>query len=102
MSAELTSRPVKRIEMVLQQDIVGEIAEKLDALGVSGYTMIEDVRGRGERGLRSGIGLGVFQYHFMLIVCEEPQVAAITDMARPYLKRYGGMCLVTDAQWVIH
>ncbi len=102
MNPAITSKPMKRIEMVLQQDVFGEIADKLDALGISGYTMIEDVRGRGERGLRSGIGLGVFQYHYLLIVCEEGQVGPITEMARPYLKRYGGMCLVSAVEWVIH
>ncbi len=102
MNNETGVRPVKRIEMVLQQDVFGQIAEKLDALGISGYTMVEDVRGRGERGLRSGISLGVFQYHYLLIACEAEQVGLITEMVRPYLKRFGGMCMVSDAEWVIH
>lgn len=102
MSAVTTWGPVKRIEMVLQQDVIEEIAKKLDALGVSGYTLIQDVLGRGERGLRTGIGLGAFEYHHLLIACEEAQVEPIVEMVRPYLKRFGGMCLVSDAQWVIH
>ncbi len=101
MNAVMASKPVKRIEMVLNQDVIEEIAQKLDALGVSGYTMIREVLGRGERGLRSGVGLGVFQYHLLLLACEDAQVEPITEMVRPYLKRFGGMCLVSDAQWVI-
>ncbi len=101
MNAVMTSKPVKRIEMVLNQDVIEEIAQKLDTLGVSGYTVIREVLGRGERGLRSGVSLGVFQYHLLLLACEDVQVEPITEMVRPYLKRFGGMCLVSDAQWVI-
>lgn len=102
MSVVMPSRPVKRIEMVLHQDIIEELTKKLDALGASGYTLIQDVLGRGERGLRSGVGLGAFQYSYLLLVCEEAQVEPIIEMAQPYLKRFGGLCLVSDAQWVIH
>jgi len=102
MNAVTTSRPVKRIEMVLHQDVIEEIVKKLDALGVSEFTLIQDVLGRGERGLRSSIGLGVFQYSYLLLACEDAQVEPIVEMVRPYLKRFGGMCLVSDAQWVIH
>ncbi len=101
MNTAVTSKPVKRIEMVLHQDVCEEIAKKLDALGASGYTMIREVLGRGERGLRSGISLGMFQYHYLLLACEDVQVEPITEMVRPYLKRFGGMCLISDAQWVI-
>lgn len=95
-------RPVKRIEMVLHQDVVEEITKKLDALGVSGYTLIQDVLGCGERGMRSSIGLGAFQYSYLLLACEDAQVGPIIEVVRPYLKRFGGMCLVSDAQWIIH
>lgn len=94
-------KSVKRIEMVLQQDIIEDVAKQLDALGISGYTVIRDVLGRGERGLRAGIGLGVFQYHMMVLACDADQVGPVVELLRPYLKRFGGMCLVSDAQWVI-
>jgi nitrogen regulatory protein PII len=94
-------KAVKRIEMVLQQDVIEEMAKALDALGISGYTVVRDVLGRGERGLRAGIGLGVFQYHMMVLACEPEQVPSVVAAVRPYLKRFGGMCLVSDAQWVL-
>lgn len=99
---ETTSQPVKRIEIILPQDVMAEVTGKLDALGVSGYSVIEDVLGRGERGLRAGSGLGVFQYQYLLIACEEARVGPIVETAGPYLKRFGGLCLVSDAQRVIY
>lgn len=95
------AKPVKRIEAVLHQDVIEEITIKLDTLGISGYTLIEGVLGNGERGLRSNIGLGVFQYHYLLIACEDKDVEPIIEVMRPYLKRHGGMCLVSDGQWII-
>jgi nitrogen regulatory protein PII len=95
-------KPVKRVEVVLQQDAIKDVVAQLDALGVSGYTLVRDVLGRGERGLRAGIDLGTFQYHLLLIACDAAQVDPIVQLMRPYLKRFGGMCLVADAGWVIH
>jgi len=102
MNEEITTRPVKRVELVLHQNIVEDIAKKLDEIGTTGYTVIPDVLGRGERGLRSGIGLGALQYNYFLLSCDASETEKIVDIVRPYLKRYGGMCLVSDAQWVIH
>lgn len=96
-----TLQSVKRIEIILPQDAMAEVTGKLDALGVTGYSIITDVLGRGERGLRAGIGLGVFQYQYLLIACEEPQSGAIVETASPYLKRYGGLCLLSDTQRII-
>jgi nitrogen regulatory protein PII len=94
--------PVKRIELVMQQDAVKDVVTQLDALGVSGYTLVRDVLGRGERGLRAGIDLGAFQYNLVIVSCSAEQVDPIVQLMRPYLKRFGGMCLVSDAAWVIH
>jgi len=57
--------------------------------------------GRGERGVRyeSVQGLGNV---LMTIACDEPQAARVIEVIRPILKRYGGVCLVSDAMWVIH
>lgn len=97
----VTLQPVKRIEIILPQDAMAEVTGKLDALGVTGYSIIEDVLGRGERGLRAGIGLGVFQYQYLLLACEEARVGPIVETVDPYLRRFGGLCLISDAQRII-
>jgi hypothetical protein len=38
----------------------------------------------------------------MTIACDERQANQVIDAIRPILKRYGGICLVSDAMWVIH
>lgn len=95
------SQPVKRIEIILLQNAMAEVTAKLDALGMGGYSIIENILGRGERGLRAGIGLGVFQYQYLLIACEEAQVQPIVETVNPYLKRFGGLCLISEARQII-
>jgi len=95
------SQSVKRIEIILLQDAMVEVTAKLDALGMGGYSIIENILGRGERGLRAEIGLGVFQYQYLLIACEEAQVQPIIETVSPYLKRFGGLCLISEAQRII-
>lgn len=94
----LTRRPAKRIEVVLLKDALTGVTKQLDALGISGYSIIDDVLGRGERGLRAGIGLGAFQYRYLLIACDESKVEPIVTALGPILEHYGGLCLVSDAE----
>ncbi len=101
MTAEQILKPMRRIEMVLPPATMDQITQKLDALGVTGFTVIHDVSGRGERGLHTGIGLGAFRYTYLLLVCEPAQVEPVTAVVQPYLKRFGGICLVSDVQWVL-
>ncbi len=102
ISTEVKTKAVKRIEMVMHKHVIEEIEEKLNENKVSGYTIIPDVLGRGERGLHSSISLGALQYYYLLLSCDEKDVEMIVDIVNPYLNSYGGMCLVSDASWVVH
>jgi nitrogen regulatory protein PII len=94
-------KPVKRIEIVIEEIELENVVEELDRIGVVGYTIVPRAGGRGERGVRyeSLQGLGNV---LMTIACDEPQAARVIEVIRPILKRYGGVCLVSDALWVIH
>jgi hypothetical protein len=37
-----------------------------------------------------------------MIACTETQARQIVETVRPILKRLGGICLVSDAMWVLH
>jgi nitrogen regulatory protein PII len=94
-------KPVKRIEIVIEEIELENVVEELDRIGVVGYTIVPRAGGRGERGVRyeSLQGLGNV---LMTIACDEQQAARVIEVIRPILKRYGGVCLVSDALWVIH
>jgi len=94
-------KPVKRIEIVIEEIELENVISELDRIGVVGYTIVPRATGRGERGVRyeSVQGLGNV---LMTIACDELQASRVIEVIRPILKRYGGVCLVSDAMWVVH
>ena len=96
-------QPVKRIEIIMDFPELAKIVKILNSLGISGYTVIRDVTGSGDRGLRQGDELtDVFKNSYVMTACPEEKMQEIVEAIRPLLKRFGGICLVSDAEWVIH
>ena len=94
---------VKRIEIIIDSMDLKDLLKELEAVGISGYTVIKDVIGSGDRGERSGDLLNdTLNNSYILIACEQAQVESITEALRPKLKKYGGMCLISDAHWLKH
>jgi Fe-S cluster biogenesis protein NfuA len=38
----------------------------------------------------------------VMTACPPEQVERVVERLRPILKRFGGVCLVSDAEWMIH
>lgn len=96
-------KAVKRIEIVTASLEMPKLIQKLERVGVSGYTLLRDVEGRGHRGISGADELtDTFKNSYLLIACPEDQLETILREVRPIVKRFGGICLVSDAQWVIH
>lgn len=94
---------VKRVEIVTDTIELDRVLDLLEKAGVSGYTVIRNAEGKGHRGVRSGDDVTrVFQNSYVLTACTAEQVEKIVEAIRPVLKRVGGVCLVSDALWVLH
>ena len=94
---------VKRVEIVTDTMELNRVLELLDEIGISGYTVIRNAEGKGHRGIRSGDDITrVFQNSYVLTACSPEQLERVVATIRPILKRVGGICLVSDALWVIH
>lgn len=95
--------PVKRIEIVVGAVELDRLVAALEGTGIVGYTLIRNVDGRGDRGERHGDELSDAFRNAALIVAVEPsQAQGVIETVRPFLRRYGGMCLLSDAMWVRH
>lgn len=95
--------PVKKIEIIVDELEMPNVLKLLDAAGVSGYTVIKDATGKGDRGLREGDDLtGVFANSYVMTACPAEKLDLIVESVRPILKQRGGVCLVSDAQWIVH
>ncbi len=94
---------VTRVEIITDALEMREVCVLLESLGVSGYTMIRDVEGLGDRGHQLGDELtDVFKNSFLLAVCEPALAERVAAALRPILQRRGGVCLLTPARSVRH
>lgn len=96
-------KQVKRIELVIDAAHTPELIKVIKASGATGFTLLRDVQGSGDRGDRMGDELGnVFRNCYIVVAAGETIADKIIHDSRPLLERYGGMCLVTDANWLKH
>lgn len=94
---------VKRIELVIEAVEKQRVISTLRAINIFNYTIYKHVGGYGERGARDDLAFGEkFENVTFVIACPEDQLTTIIESLRPILKSYGGMCLVSDAQWIVH
>ncbi len=94
---------VKRVELVIDAHEVPHLVKQLKTIGITDYTIIREAHGRGERGKRGGdVFSGVFDNSYVIIACSEEESRLIVDTVRPILKQLGGICLISDAMWVLH
>lgn len=94
---------IKRIEIIIDSLGVEVVIAILKTQRASGYTIIRDVTGTGDRGPRMGDELtDVFKNSYIMIACPEEKLSALVEAIRPQLKEFGGVCLVSDAMWIKH
>jgi nitrogen regulatory protein PII len=94
---------VKKLEIITNSLEMNRVLELLEKLGISGYSVIKDVSGFGARGrVIDDLENGAFSNDYVLSVCTAEQEQAVVEAIRPILKKYGGICLVSDAKWIVH
>ena len=94
---------VKRIEIITDAREMREVRTILEGLGLTGYSIVREVIGQGDRGTQSGDELtGVFTNSLLLTTCTPEQLSEVVGAIRPILRQRGGVCLISDAHWVIH
>ncbi|PTR08474.1 nitrogen regulatory protein P-II family [Nitrosospira sp. Nsp5] len=99
MNATIT---LKRLEIVIDEEKLEELINILNDVGVRGYTFIKQAGGLGSRGTRRPDDIFFEQTNAMFILaCEEKQAERLVTALRPRLKEFGGMCLISDCEWVI-
>jgi nitrogen regulatory protein PII len=94
---------VKRIEIVMPEFLVDDVVGTLGRHAVGAYTVLRGVAGRGERGEQDGrSGEATFSNAMIVVACPPARATALLEDLRPLLKRYGGVCLVSDAMSLRH
>lgn len=94
---------VKKVEIIISTLELNDVIEILDSINVSGYTIMKDVSGKGDRGASyNDLGEEFSNSYIMTVCTNEKQLENLVENLLPLLKKIGGICLVTDSNWVIH
>ena len=94
---------LKRVEIIVPRSELDLLLELLESENVSGYTVIEKVRGKGHRGVQDGLGLtDAFTNAMIIWYGKNEEFEHLKEEIRATLKNAGGICAVSDAQWIMH
>jgi nitrogen regulatory protein PII len=96
-------QPVHKVEIIISSLELNKILKILEKLDISGYTVIDNTSGKGDRGFVDGDLGREFSNSYILTVCtNEKQLNLLTEKITPLLRKVGGICLVTEATWLNH
>lgn len=94
---------IKRVEIIVPQPELEAVLLLLEKARVEGYTVIEKARGKGQRGVQDARGLtDAFSNALIIWYCRLPDFEALEDDLRHLLAEAGGVCGLSDAQWIVH
>ncbi|CAD5963114.1 Nitrogen regulatory protein P-II [Planktothrix tepida] len=94
---------IKKVEIIIDTFHIQDALNILDQVKVSGYTVIKDTSGKGDRGISCSDLECDFTSSYIMTVCtNEKQLNTLIELIKPLLQKVGGVCLLTDAKWVIH
>ncbi len=89
----------KRIDIVVEAVRARAIIEMIEAVGAKGYTIVPDVSGRGNRGVRDEAHLSdVFRNMLIIVIAAEEIANLIVEQSQPLLENYAGIVVVSDVE----
>lgn len=96
-------RNIKRVEIIIGRRGSEKVIELLLKNGIKGYSRIRNVDGAGDKFSRDGeYPTEVFSNNYILIGCEPAELEKVKESLRQLLEEYSGVCMVSDAEWLIH
>lgn len=94
---------IRRVEIIVPRPELERVLELFQANKVEGYTLIEKVKGMGHRGIQDGLGLtDAFTNSMLIWYCMPAKFEGLKEEMRTMLEECGGICAVSEAQWLMH
>jgi len=91
----------KRIEFVVEASCAPTILEMIEEAGAKGYTILHDVSGKGNRGVRDDAHLtDVFRNVLIVVIVAEELAHSIVSKSQPLLENYAGIVTMSDVDVV--
>lgn len=91
---------MKKLEIIIESVERRKVCRLLEQLNVSGYTIIDNVLGRGSQFTRSGSELSDIMKNSLIIVVEKEEVInkIITVLKDEVLNYYSGKLFLSDVE----
>jgi hypothetical protein len=94
---------LKKIEIVVNTLHKEKLVSLFRQNGIDKYTLIDEVKGKGNRGWQDGDGLtDSFKNSYFLVACTVEEMEKLKEPLRIFLKKCGGICLISEAEWLKH
>ena len=91
----------KKIEIVVEAARARAITEMIEDAGAKGYTVVPDVSGKGNRGVRDEAHLSdVFRNKLIIVIAAEEIADRIVEQSQALLENYAGIVVVSDVEVV--
>lgn len=91
----------KKVEIILEAAIAGRMVDMVERAGARGYTVVPQVSGKGNRGVRGeGHVVDVFRNVLIIVIASAEVASRIVEQAQPLLTDYAGIVYVSDVEVV--
>ena len=90
---------MKKVEVIIESIYVNRLLELFKEYDVTGYTIIRGIEGYGSHGLKSADEANdLLSNDYIFTLCKEEKFSRMIEKIRSFINRYGGKCIVIDAQ----
>jgi nitrogen regulatory protein PII len=101
--SEHRMQTMKRLEIVIDTLHLSRLLTKLRDAGATGYTVIPNASGFGDRGdQRADDVSGISTNSCVILAVPLDAAPKVIEATRLALRKYGGVCMVSDCQWIEH
>lgn len=92
---------MKKLEIIIEAVEKKSVLKILNELEVRGYTIINDIHGKGKQGTRRGSELTNIMRNSMIIVVDEPEIInSIIEKVKEILEIYSGKMFISDVEMI--
>ncbi len=90
---------MKKLEIIIEAVEKKSVLRILNELNIRGYTIINEIHGKGKQGTRRGSELTNILRNSMIIVVDEPEIInKIITRVKEILENYSGIMFLSDVE----
>ena len=94
---------MKKVEVIIESIYLNRLLDLFHEGQVTGYTVIRDIEGAGSHGLKTADEANdILSNTYVFTLCNEEKFNRMIEKIRAFINKYGGKCIVLDAQVLLH